>query len=69
MKFLVLDIILKVRPLLDSEVKNFRDEGTLISLIYPAQNQDLIKQLASKNVNAFGKIFIITLLKEFILHL
>ncbi|KAJ0181250.1 hypothetical protein K1T71_003335 [Dendrolimus kikuchii] len=48
------DIILKVRPLEENEVKNLRDEGTLISLLYPAQNQDLIKQLATKNVNAFA---------------
>ncbi|XP_060810547.1 NAD(P) transhydrogenase, mitochondrial [Amyelois transitella] len=48
------NIILKVRPLVDSEVKNIQDEGTLISFLYPAQNQDLIKQLAAKRVNAFA---------------
>lgn len=52
-----LDIILKVRPLVNSEVQNVRDEGTLISFLYPAQNQDLIKQLAAKKVNAFGKLY------------
>lgn len=50
------DIILKVRPLVDNEVQNVRAEGTLISFLYPAQNQDLIKKLSDKNVNAFGKI-------------
>lgn len=48
------DIILKVRPLVDPEVQNVRTEGTLISFLYPAQNQELIKKLAAKNVNAFA---------------
>lgn len=52
------DIILKVRPLIDKEVQNVRAEGTLISLLYPAQNQELIKKLSAKNVNAFGKFII-----------
>lgn len=51
------DIILKVRPLVDNELQHVRDEGTLISFLYPAQNQELIKKLSAKNVNAFGKIF------------
>lgn len=52
---IVADIILKVRPLVSNEVQSVRDEGTLISFLYPAQNQELIKQLAAKKVNAFGK--------------
>lgn len=52
---LISDIILKVRPLIDHEVQSVRPEGTLISFLYPAQNQELIKKLADKNVNAFGK--------------
>ncbi|KAL4715246.1 hypothetical protein ACJJTC_007828 [Scirpophaga incertulas] len=48
------DLILKVRPLLDSEVQNVQNEGTLISLLYPAQNQELVKKLAAKKVNAFA---------------
>lgn len=48
------DIILKVRPLIDHEVQSVRPEGTLISFLYPAQNQELIKKLADKNVNAFA---------------
>lgn len=51
------DIILKVRPIVDTELQNVRDEGTLISFLYPAQNQELIKKLSAKHVNAFGKIF------------
>lgn len=49
------DIVLKVRPLVNTELAHVRDEGTLISLLYPAQNQDLIKKLAEKKVNAFGE--------------
>lgn len=49
------DIILKVRPLVDTEIQHVRDEGALISFLYPAQNQDLIKKLAAKKVDAFGK--------------
>ncbi|XP_048006335.1 NAD(P) transhydrogenase, mitochondrial-like [Leguminivora glycinivorella] len=48
------DIVLKVRPLLDNELPNVRDESTLISFLYPAQNQDLIKKLAGKKINAFA---------------
>ncbi|XP_052753684.1 NAD(P) transhydrogenase, mitochondrial-like [Galleria mellonella] len=48
------DIILKVRPLVDTEIQNVQDEGTLISFLYPAQNQDLIKKLGVKKVNAFA---------------
>lgn len=47
---------MKVRPLVDNEMQNVRDEGALISFLYPAQNQDLIKKLAAKKVDAFGKI-------------
>lgn len=32
----------------------FRDEGTLYSFLYPAQNQDLIDALAKKKITAFG---------------
>ncbi|KAI5635359.1 4TM region of pyridine nucleotide transhydrogenase, mitoch domain-containing protein [Phthorimaea operculella] len=48
------NIVLKVRPVVDKEVQHVRDEGTLISFLYPAQNQELIKQLAAKKVNAFA---------------
>lgn len=48
------DIILKVRPIVDKELQNVVNESTLISLLYPAQNQELIKQLSAKKVNAFG---------------
>ncbi|XP_072935916.1 NAD(P) transhydrogenase, mitochondrial [Epargyreus clarus] len=48
------NIILKVRPLIETEIKNVNDESTLISLMYPAQNKNLIQMLAAKKVNAFA---------------
>lgn len=51
---IVTDIVLKVRPLLEQEVQNIKDESTLISFLYPAQNKDLIEKLAAKKINAFG---------------
>lgn len=52
------DIILKVRPLAENEVQHVPDKSTLISFLYPAQNQNLIQKLANKKVNAFGKYFL-----------
>lgn len=49
------DIILKVRaPILDVETKLFRDESTLISFIFPAQNEKLISELAKKRMNVLS---------------
>ncbi|XP_032530096.2 NAD(P) transhydrogenase, mitochondrial-like [Danaus plexippus] len=48
------NIILKVRPLAESELQNVNEESTLISFFYPAQNQALIQKLAAKKVNAFA---------------
>jgi len=48
------DIILKVRQPSPQEAGLFRDEGTLYSFLYPAQNQDLIQELAKKKLTAFG---------------
>lgn len=48
------DVILKVRhPLLD-EVPLFKYGSTLVSYLYPAKNQELIKELQEKNMNVFG---------------
>lgn len=57
--FFVIDIILKVRPLIDNEVQNIQDESSIISFLYPAQNQDLIKKLSAKKVNAFGEYHLV----------
>ncbi|XP_046968369.1 NAD(P) transhydrogenase, mitochondrial-like [Vanessa cardui] len=48
------NIILKVRPFADNEVQNVADKSTIISFLYPAQNQSLIEKLATKKVNAFA---------------
>jgi H+-translocating NAD(P) transhydrogenase len=50
------DILLKVRaPLLQNgEVERLRERSTLISFLYPAQNQDLVKAIAARGVNAFA---------------
>jgi len=49
------DIVLKVRPPQEPEVKLLTEGSTLISFLYPGQNQALVKQLAEQRVNAFGK--------------
>jgi len=54
--FLFLDIILKVRQPLKDEVNRFRNNSTLISFAYPAQNKELLELLAAKNMTVFGKI-------------
>ncbi|KAK7091447.1 NAD(P) transhydrogenase, mitochondrial-like [Littorina saxatilis] len=48
------DIILKVRQPLAEEVDKFRENGTLISFFYPAQNKELIDLLAARNMTVFG---------------
>lgn len=49
------DIVLKVRQPHESEIPFLRENSTLISFLYPAQNKDLINQLAQKKINAFGE--------------
>lgn len=48
------DIILKVRQPLDNEINNLKEDSTLISFLYPAQNKTLIDTLATKKINAFA---------------
>merc|ERR1712158_299762 len=48
------DIVLKVRQPSLSEASLFKDEATLYSFLYPGQNPDLVKALASKKITAFG---------------
>ncbi|XP_045489395.1 NAD(P) transhydrogenase, mitochondrial-like [Pieris rapae] len=48
------DIVLKVRPVATNEIQNIKYQGTLISFLYPAQNQELIKELSAKKINAFA---------------
>ncbi|KAK7489396.1 hypothetical protein BaRGS_00019340, partial [Batillaria attramentaria] len=48
------DIILKVRGPLSEEVEKFRENGTLISFLYPAQNENLIQELARRHMTVFA---------------
>ncbi len=48
------DVILKVRQPLDEELALFKNNSTLISFLYPAQNQKLIEQLSAKQLNVFA---------------
>lgn len=48
------DIVLKVRGPSLPEVTKFRDNSTLISFLYPGQNQDLVKKLGERPINAFA---------------
>lgn len=57
------DIVLKVRQPLEDEIKYFKENGTLISFLYPVQNKSLVDQLAKKQMTVFGKshlVFFIT---------
>lgn len=54
-KLFVSDIILKVRQPLETEVPKFREDSTLISFLYPAQNIELVKKMSERKINAFGK--------------
>lgn len=46
------DIILKVQPLSKSEIELLRPGTMVASYLWPAQNQELLKLLAEKNINA-----------------
>lgn len=48
------DIILKVRQPHESDIQLFKENSTLISFLYPAQNRDLVNKLADRKINAFG---------------
>lgn len=48
------DIILKVRPPSPAEVEELPAGKTLISFIWPAQNPELLEQLAAKNITVLA---------------
>eukprot|EP01114_Cavostelium_apophysatum_P018323 TRINITY_DN564_c0_g1_i1.p1 TRINITY_DN564_c0_g1~~TRINITY_DN564_c0_g1_i1.p1 ORF type:complete len:1114 (-),score=361.87 TRINITY_DN564_c0_g1_i1:76-3417(-) len=48
------DVILKVRAPTEDEVNLLRENTTLISFLYPAQNKNLVDRLAEKKVNVFA---------------
>ena len=53
-KILIPKIDPQVRAPLHEEVANFRDQGTLLSFLYPAQNQQLIDEMAKKKMTVFA---------------
>lgn len=48
------DILLKVRQPMESEYDLLKEGSTLISFLYPGQNQDIMKRLGDKKINAFA---------------
>lgn len=52
------DILLKVRaPSIDgtnNEVNSLREGGTIISLLYPLQNRNVVEKIASRGATAFA---------------
>ncbi len=48
------DIILKVLAVTDSEIEMMHKDQVMLSYLAPAQNQDLLKKLADKGVNAIA---------------
>jgi NAD(P) transhydrogenase subunit alpha len=48
------DIVLKVRPPEDIEVSQLNEGGTLISFLYPAQNEELVAKLAARKVTVLA---------------
>jgi NAD(P) transhydrogenase subunit alpha len=48
------DIVLKLRPPLPDEVGQLREGGTLISYILPAENPELVEQLAARKLTVLA---------------
>lgn len=48
------DIVLKVRPPLETEIPLFKENGVLISFLYPQQNPDLVQKLAERKLTSFA---------------
>ena len=48
------DIILKVQPLTEAEIKHVKAGTVVASYLWPAQNPELLKMLASKKINAIA---------------
>ena len=48
------DILAKVRPPSDTEAKRLRDDQTLISFFYPAQNEKLMNTVSAKGATAIA---------------
>mgnify|MGYP001815726035 CR=1 FL=1 len=52
--FKAVDIVTKVRPPNDTEIKRFREGQTLISFFYPAQNEALMEAVNAKGASVIA---------------
>jgi len=48
------DILFKVNPPSKSEIKSMKEGSTVIGFFWPAQNEELMKKLADKNINVLA---------------
>ena len=48
------NVLVKVRPPEEAEIKRFRKNQTVISFFYPAANEDLMEQAAKKKANVIA---------------
>jgi len=48
------DVVVKVRPPQEIEVEQLNEGGTLISFLYPAQNEALLAKLAARKLTVLG---------------
>ncbi|KAG6043814.1 hypothetical protein E4U39_004121 [Claviceps sp. Clav50 group G5] len=48
------DVLLKVRAPSENEIEFVQEGHTIISLLHPAQNEDMVKKLASKKATCFA---------------
>jgi NAD(P) transhydrogenase subunit alpha len=48
------DLIYKINPPNDGEIKAIKDGATLVSFIYPGQNPDLIGKLSARKINVLA---------------
>lgn len=48
------DIVMKVEAPTEDEIPRLKDGATLISFIWPAQNEDLMNQLSQRNINVLA---------------
>lgn len=48
------DIVFHIRPPTPAQAKLLKKDATLLSMLYPAQNEALVEQLREQNVTAFG---------------
>lgn len=50
-----LDIVLKVRQPLETEIPQLKEHGQIISFLFPGLNKPLVEKMAQRKLTAFGK--------------